>query len=657
MGSASTTGMPVSVSTVVHHFDMAAAATDLAAELLEMPAGAPPAIRRALERFRLRAYASSVAFWVVTERRAERTITVSEAVSEAAGSTIEVADATSAIERLRHNGTILCRAGEVSGVEVLVPAGVLSFVAAASSRGTRASGVLVIGWTDPTPPCNEPVPGHLQIAAALLTKAFRPHPLQGDRSTLQDVILGSLPDRIAVVDRQGIIIAVNAAWMRFSEERGITSGESVGLGASYFDGCRRAADDGSHEAAAALEGVKAVCSGMSELFEMSDSFGVADAERSYLMTVTPLRRAEGGAVIAYSEVTPPKVTELARRLSEDLFHRLADTVPVPIWMVDVDGRLIYGNQAWAEATGSRSSGPHRLAIWAEVIHPDDRAMAAAAFRSAAARRARFDIELRLHADGTYRWWSFVGAPTYGADGTLERYLGSCADATTKRHAQQALHELGSKLVAIQEDERSRIARELHDDLGQQVALLLSKLETAAHDRQVSRNRVMIGLSEARNGLQELASAIHNLSHQLHPAKLRLLGLEQTLTGLCRDVSSESGVHVRFHADGVPSDVAEPVALCIFRVTQESLQNAVKHSGARIIDVLLTGTAAQLTLRVADNGTGFEPLPSQSAGIGLLTMRERVELIGGRLKIETAPGRGTAIEATVALGEARPPARV
>jgi PAS domain S-box-containing protein len=643
---------------VVHHCDIAAAATDLAGELLDVPAGSVDLGRRALDRFRHRAYATDIAFWVVTGTRAQRAIHIADAAPEASAPTIELADATTAIERLRRNGTILCRAGEVSGVEDLVPEGVLSFVAAASNRSTRARGILVIGWTEATPPCDEPAAGHLQITAALLARAFTTPARRDDHSTLQDAILGSLSDEIAVIDRQGVVITVNAAWNRSNHQRGITSAAAVGLGANYFDVCRRSAADGSHEAAEALEGVKAVCTGMSERFEMSYSFGAADGEPSYLMTATPLRRAEGGAVIVYTEVTRRKVTEIARRLSEDLFHRLADTVPVPIWIVDADGRLIYGNQAWADATGGRAGAAQRAAIWTEVIHPDDRAMAAAAFRSAAARRMHFDIELRLRAaDGTYRWWSFLGAPKYAADGTLERYLGTCADATAKRHAQQALHELGAKLVATQEAERSRIARDLHDDLGQQVALLASKLETAAHDRQVSRNRILISLSDARHGLQELSSAIHNLSHELHPAKLRLLGLEQTIRALCRDVSSESGVHVRFHADGVPSEVAEAAALCIFRVTQESLQNAVKHSAARLVDVLLTGTMSQLTLRVADDGTGFDPQPSPSSGIGLLTMRERVELVGGLLKIETAPARGTTVEATVPLGVAPAPAGV
>ena len=155
-----------------------------------------------------------------------------------------------------------------------------------------------------------------------------------------------------------------------------------------------------------------------------------------------------------------------------------------------------------------------------------------------------------------------------------------------------------------------------------------------------------GLAETRKGLQELASSLHNLSHELHPAKLKLLGLDQTLEALCRDVDAESGVRIDFERAGDHADMAESVALCIFRITQEALQNGVKHSGARHIGVRLIAGRSELTLRIVDDGNGFDPLSSQSTGIGLLTMRERVELEGGFLRIATAPGRGTTIEAIV-----------
>jgi signal transduction histidine kinase len=137
-----------------------------------------------------------------------------------------------------------------------------------------------------------------------------------------------------------------------------------------------------------------------------------------------------------------------------------------------------------------------------------------------------------------------------------------------------------------------------------------------------------------------------VSHRLHPAKLKLLGLLPTLDALCRDVSKESSVQVGFHAGPMPPGVGETTALCLFRVAQEALQNAVKHSHARRVDVHLASTPSHLILRVTDDGDGFDPLASRSAGIGLVTMRERVELAGGRLRIDSAPARGTTVEVTI-----------
>jgi signal transduction histidine kinase len=163
--------------------------------------------------------------------------------------------------------------------------------------------------------------------------------------------------------------------------------------------------------------------------------------------------------------------------------------------------------------------------------------------------------------------------------------------------------------------------------------------------------MLAGLAEAQKGLQDLATSVHHLSHELHPGKLKLLGLGPTLVGLCRNISTESGVHVRFESVGLTAEVPEDSALCIFRVAQEALQNAVKHSAARNIEARVVATPSGLTLRISDDGTGFDRTRPRPEGLGLLTMRERVELMGGKLTIETGRGNGTTIEAWVPLGSA------
>ena len=216
----------------------------------------------------------------------------------------------------------------------------------------------------------------------------------------------------------------------------------------------------------------------------------------------------------------------------------------------------------------------------------------------------------------------------------------------------AFDHVAGKLVAAQESERIRIARELHDDLGQQTAVLASKLDMLQRSEEGAR----IPIGEIRARVSEIASTIHNLSHRLHPAKLRLLGLVRTLEALCRDESLGSGVAVRFESANVARQLPEEIALCLFRVTQEGVRNALKHSGATIIDVTLSATSSQIVLQVTDNGSGFNPL-ARSAGLGLLTMRERVQLVRGMLSVQPLQPRGTTVRIVVPLnrdGDVRRP---
>jgi signal transduction histidine kinase len=226
------------------------------------------------------------------------------------------------------------------------------------------------------------------------------------------------------------------------------------------------------------------------------------------------------------------------------------------------------------------------------------------------------------------------------------------DVSKPRIPDSTFRDVASRLVAAQENERIRIGRELHDDLGQQAALLAIKLDELSGNARISAAKLRAGVADAERLLHELAISIHELSHQLHPAKLKLLGLVATIEALCRD----SGARVSFSATNVPADVPEQTALCVFRVTQEALQNAVKHSGAEDIRVQLAFSGTHLTLRVSDTGSGFDPGTSDRVGIGLVTMHERVELSGGSLKIQAARTTGTIIEATIPLFHIDGPAR-
>jgi signal transduction histidine kinase len=324
-----------------------------------------------------------------------------------------------------------------------------------------------------------------------------------------------------------------------------------------------------------------------------------------------------------------------------------DFVPVPLWMMGVGGALCYGNRAWHAVTAAERLPSRRQGMgWLQAVHENDRDTILTALRAAAAEGRRVDVELRMGSTDGWRPWSLTGAPYAVLPGEVLMVVGAAHETTAAREADARLRDLSGRLVAAQEAERTRIARELHDDLAQRVALLATKLGAAGQRRPFTATLVRQDLAAARQMLHELSSSIHTLSHQLHPPNLRLLGLWPTLRALCREVSDGCGTPVDFTADDDRDGVADDTALCVFRVAQEALQNAIKHSGAGRIDVRLGATPSLLTLRVADDGCGFDPAASGHTGIGLLTMRERVELLRGSLRIVSKPGGGTLVEAVL-----------
>jgi len=218
----------------------------------------------------------------------------------------------------------------------------------------------------------------------------------------------------------------------------------------------------------------------------------------------------------------------------------------------------------------------------------------------------------------------------------------------RRRVELALQTLSGRLLSAQEDERRRIARELHDNLSQQMALLSMEIEQAAAQSFRSPAALARSMRQLGERTAEISTEIHGMSHRLHSAKLETLGLAAAVRGHCREVLAQ-GIRVEFSEVGVPESVSHDVQLCLFRVVQEGLTNVVKHSGAREANVTLIGARDALLLSVSDCGRGFEEVDAADRdGLGLASMRERVRLIGGELTISSRSGHGTMVEARVPL---------
>jgi PAS domain S-box-containing protein len=513
------------------------------------------------------------------------------------------------------------------------------------ARSDGVAAVLVVAWRKPEPPCRDGDAGYLKIAATLLANALADETRRDPQPALPDAIVASIAHPVVVVDRSGIIVSVNAAWTAFATLHRFAPPDSSTVGMSYLDLSWHAGAGRSAGGVTLKEAVEAVCRGMSDEFVTMCTCDLPGGERWWMITVTRLRHAHGGAVVEHVPLSHQAIEHLAQGIGNRLFERLADAAPVPIWISAADGTLLYANQHWSLSDGDGVASKRRRA-WTDAIHPDDRRRVVELFRSALARREAFVTELRVTStDGSYRWCSCRAAPRYTAAGELDSYVGVCPDATGQHQWETAFTHVAGKLVAAQESERIRIARELHDDLGQQTAVVASKLDMLMAECPVRDAGLISRIGEIQSGVHEMAVAIHTLSHQLHPAKLRLLGLVPTLDALCRDESTAGGVAVRFESTDAPGDLPEDTALCLFRVAQEAVRNATKHSGATHIEVVLSATGAQLVLEVSDNGAGFNPL-APSAGLGLMTMRERVQLVRGVLTVKASHPHGTTIRIAV-----------
>ncbi len=369
------------------------------------------------------------------------------------------------------------------------------------------------------------------------------------------------------------------------------------------------------------------------------------------LTVSPIRDSTGkvvGASKIARDITDEKRAQAALRNSEEQFRLFMDHSPASAWMKDAQGHYIYMSEVYLEQIGIRLED--RLGKTDFDVYPSE---IASQFRkndlaALAAGHALEFTEDSITAEGEPCTWLTYKFPFQDTSGQI--FVGGIGvDITERKLAEQSLHNLTGRLISAQEEERARIARELHDDFSQRLALLgisLGQLwkklpEDAAEDRS--------SVMEMLKGTMEMSTDLHTLSHQLHSSKLEHVGLGPALTALCAEIGKKYKMEILFGESGKSVDLPKDVALCLFRVAQEALTNAVKHSQSQSAQVELRSGSAAVTLRVSDSGRGFDPLIQKpDSGIGMIGMRERLRLIGGRLRVTSRAGCGTEICAEVPL---------
>jgi PAS domain S-box-containing protein len=368
---------------------------------------------------------------------------------------------------------------------------------------------------------------------------------------------------------------------------------------------------------------------------------------SYRDTVLPEKVVQRLHVVAevFANSLMRKRIEEGLHESQQRFEMMANSAPVMIWMSGIDKLCTFFNQRWLSYTG-RTLEQEMGNGWVSGVHPSDVDECMKTYTSSFEARLPFTMEYRLRrSDGDFGWITDHGVPRYTPTGEFAGYIGSSTDITERRRAEQGMLDLSGRLITAQEEERARIARELHDDFSQRLAVLAMQLGQVSMSLPESSKAASQRLHLVWERITELSSDIHKLSHRLHSSKLHHVGLLTAAKSLCEETAKQHDLQIEFAANDIPDEIAPDVALCFFRIIQEALNNIVKHSGTKRAYVQLLTVDSRIRLRILDAGVGFDTSSAKAkGGLGLASMRERLRIMGGTLEIRSRPMEGTEIQA-------------
>ena len=354
----------------------------------------------------------------------------------------------------------------------------------------------------------------------------------------------------------------------------------------------------------------------------------------------------------FQEVSARRATERALKLSEEIFVNAFRLSPVTISISTAgDGRLMEVNDKWLELSGySREEVIGRTPLELGMLEdPEDGHRLNRLIQASGGNVRNVECRFKNRSGAPFTLSVSVAEFTVN-DRALRVVVG--ADLTPLRAAEARLSDVSRKMLDAQELERLRIGRELHDNVGQRLALLNMGLVQAQGDVERLGQAVVESLSDLSNQAALISKDVRTISHDLYSPQLRLLDLGEALKGLCIQLQRHLAIEITYSSHHVPRHVPADISLCLFRVLQEGLINAAKHSDTRQIEVELRGTSRAIYLRIRDFGSGFS-LGNVHEGLGLVSMRERVAMVGGTFSLNSTLRSGTEIKVRIPIGAAPP----
>jgi len=346
----------------------------------------------------------------------------------------------------------------------------------------------------------------------------------------------------------------------------------------------------------------------------------------------------------HAAMVAEKLEERETRLTETLnqLQLSATAANVGFWTRTVGEETIWVSEKAGEIWGSPRGDQFTREDFLRKIHPADREPLGNLIKGLEEGKNEFQLEYRVLLNGGNVRWVHSRGKVESANGS-RIIRGAIVDITNLKLAQEAVHELSHKLINAQENERARLARELHDDLSQSIALLSIQMTRLRHESN-SLDYVKAQLDQLISDVYRIVGDIRRISHELHPAMLSQLGLEAALRDSLREVATAHPLEIGFQAENLSRNLPEDVSLCLYRVTQESVQNVIKHSAATSAQVTIKAEHGKIHLSVSDNGHGFDREAARGKdSLGLISIDERVRAVKGEAKVISAVGAGTKIE--------------
>lgn len=370
------------------------------------------------------------------------------------------------------------------------------------------------------------------------------------------------------------------------------------------------------------------------------------------VTVHPLARGGRPTRLAVvSDVTERKRAERALLESEERFRQLAEHIDEVFWLGATDAtELFYVSPAYERVWGRLREGVYASPLsWLDAVHAADRDRVRQALVKLAS--GEYDEQFRvIRPDGSIRWVRARAFPVPDRTGEIYRVAGIAEDITERVRVEDELRSLATALFTAQENERSRLSRELHDEANQSLALLELELDALLGRPVAAVDPIREQLQGLKAKVAELSEHLGRLAYQLHPAVLDDLGLPVALRAYVEEFIRREGIPVDIVLKDVPESIPPDVSLCLYRVVQECLRNIAKHASATEVKIALEGSGDAIQLAVKDSGTGFDLslVKQRGHGLGLIAMPERVRLLKGTFSIHSEPGKGTRVSVRVPL---------